>query len=307
MREFADAGPWRARRHEADSSRALGEFAMKWVRRIGAGLAIVVLVAVAVVYAGSEWIIRSSHAASLPKIAADRSPAGVAEGARFAGMVGCRGCHGDTGQGVMMADIPGVIHVVAPPIAQAASTYSDPELARLIRHGVKRDGTALFVMPITGHANIADDDLSKIMGWVRSLKPAPTDLKDGIGYGPLGRAAMLGGKLKPEIDLVNHAPAARPGDTGAYLAASVCGGCHAVHEPRVAHDDGRFVPALAAIGPAYDPAAFKRLLRTGIGLSPRDLGLMTRVSKGDLSNLTDAEMDAIHAYLGKEAGAANPE
>jgi cytochrome c553 len=280
---------------------------MRWVRRIGAGLAIVVLLAIAVVYAGSEWIIRSSRAAPLPQIVADRSPAGVAEGARFAGMVGCRGCHGETGQGDVMADIPGVIHIVAPPIARLASAYSDPELARLIRHGVKRDGSALFVMPISGHSQIADDDVAKIMGWVRSLRPAPSDLKDSIGYGPLGRAAMLGGKLKPEIDLANHAPTNRPNDTGAYLTVAVCGGCHTVHEPRVAHDDGRFVPALAAIGPAYDPVAFKRLLRTGVGLSPRDLGLMARVSKGDLSHLTDAEMDAIHAYLGKQAGAANPE
>jgi len=280
---------------------------MRWVRRAGAGLAIVMFLAVAVVYAGSQWIIRGNRAAPLPQIAADRSPAGVAEGARFAAMVGCRGCHGSTGQGVVMADIPGVIHIVAPPIAQIASIYSDPELARLIRHGVKRDGSALFVMPISGHSQIADDDLAKIMGWVRSLSPAPTDLNDRIGYGPLGRAAMLGGKLKPEIDAVNHAPASRPADTGAYLTVAVCGGCHAVHEPRVAHDDGRFVPALAAIAPAYDPVAFKRLLRTGVGLSPRDLGLMTRVSKDDLSHLTDAEMDAIHAYLDKQAGAANPE
>lgn len=277
---------------------------MRWVRRIAVGLLVLVLVAVGIVFGGSEWIIRRGHAAPLPAITADRSPAGIAEGGRMAFAVGCRGCHGPSGNGRLLEDIPGVVHLAAPALAPRIAAYSDGELARLIRFGVKRDGSAAFVMPIGGHQHIADDDLARIIGWLRTLKPSPADRSDTLSVGPMGRVGVLMGEVKPEVVVTASAPAKRPADAGGYLTDAVCGGCHALHEKQVAHDDGRPVPALAEIGPAYDLPAFTKLLRTGVGLQKRDLGLMGRVAKGDLSHLTDAEIAAIHAHLTRAAANA---
>jgi cytochrome c553 len=273
---------------------------MRWVKRIGLGLVALVVVALAIVYGGSEWTLRRGHSVALPQIAADRTPAGLAAGARFAAVMGCRGCHGPNGNGRLLVDVPGVIHAAAPALAPRVATYSDAELARLIRHGIKRDGTALYVMPIDGHARIADDDLARIIAWLRTLKPSPADRPDGLSFGPVGRLAVLTGGIKPQYKVGTEAPAHRPTDTGQYLVDSACGSCHALRQQREAHDDGRPVPALAQIGPAYDLPAFQRLLRTGKGLSPRDLGLMASVAKDDLSHLTDAEIAAIHRYLRSE-------
>jgi cytochrome c553 len=274
---------------------------MRWILRGLAALAGLILLVLVIVYAGSEWVIRKGHAVPLPAIAADRTPPGVAEGARLASALGCRGCHGPQGNGRLIAEVPGVIHVAPPALAPIVAGYSDGELARLIRHGIKRNGQGAFIMPVEGHSNVADADLARIIGWLRTLQPSAADRSDGLSFGPLGRLAVLTGKLKPEVSEAVHAPAKRPADTGRYIADTVCAGCHSLTEDRKAHDDQRRVPPLLEVGPAYDLAAFRKLLRTGVGLSQRDLGLMGRVSKGDLSHLTEDEVAALHAFLEAEA------
>lgn len=270
------------------------------------GLIVVVVLALAVVYAGSEWVLRKSYAAPLPKIAADRSPAGIAEGARLATIYGCRDCHGANGQGRVLFDAPPA-RVIPPPLASSIAAYSDAELARLIRHSVKRDGSSAFIMPPNGHARIADDDIAKLIGWMRTLKPSSQDVAERSSYRLLGRALLIAGAVEPSARPDATAPATRPADQGGYFAVSVCGGCHSLHAEEKAHDDGRPVPALAAIGAAYDDAAFTKLLRTGAGMTPRELGLMAAVSKSSLSHLTDAEIASIHAYLKGEAASAPPQ
>jgi mono/diheme cytochrome c family protein len=277
---------------------------MRWIVRGLVGLAAVLLLALAVVYGGSEWMMRKSYAAPLPQITADRTPAGIAEGGRLASALGCRGCHGPNGNGVLLADVPGVIHAATPPLAPAIAGYSDAELARLIHHGIKRDGRGVYLMPIDGHARIADEDVARIIGWLRTLKPSPADRTDALSFGPVGRFAILTGGIPHEVIERPLAAAKRPADSGRYIAETVCAGCHSLTEARKAHDDGRRVPPLLEVGPAYDLPAFRKLLRTGQGLTPRDLGLMKRVSKGDLSHLTDAEVATVHAYLRGEAARA---
>jgi uncharacterized protein YkwD len=56
---------------------------------------------------------------------------------------------------------------------------------------------------------------------------------------------------------------------------------------------------------AYDPAAFRTLMRTGVGMSHRDLGLMKEVATENLYALSDPEIAAIQAWLkSDEAGKA---
>ncbi|MES2443881.1 MAG: c-type cytochrome [Pseudomonadota bacterium] len=277
---------------------------MRMLKKIAIVVGAIIVLALVVIYAGSEWIIRSSHAVPAPQIAAERTPAGIAEGARLASALGCRGCHGPDGQGTLIVDVPMVLHVAPPALAPIAAQYSDAELARLIRFGVKRDGTATFVMPVEGHNGVADEDLARIIGWIRTLKPGAADRKDGLSFGPMGRAAILAGAIGPEVRQASRAQPRRSADMGAYIADTVCAGCHSLREERKAHDDGRRVPSLVEIAPAYDLPAFRKLLKTGVGLSPRDLGLMARVGKDDLSHLSDAEVAALHAYLQAEAARA---
>jgi hypothetical protein len=48
---------------------------------------------------------------------------------------------------------------------------------------------------------------------------------------------------------------------------------------------------------AYDPEAFTRLLRSGVALGGRQLGVMSQQARNNLAQLTDSEISALHSYL----------
>lgn len=51
------------------------------------------------------------------------------------------------------------------------------------------------------------------------------------------------------------------------------------------------------LGAGYELDAWHRLMREGKGISGRDLGLMSEVAVSRLVHLTDAEVDALYAFL----------
>ena len=66
---------------------------------------------------------------------------------------------------------------------------------------------------------------------------------------------------------------------------------------KLAPDGGKTTPALAEMAGAYSPEAFHKLMRTGVGMSNRDLGLMKMVATESASSFTDEEITAIQTYL----------
>lgn len=267
-------------------------------------IALAALVAVAIVagvalYGASEVVIRRGHAVAATPIAVPHDAASIAEGARLATLVGCPSCHGN-GKGVVWTPVDWKVGRIAPPaIARKIAGYADAEVARLIRHGVRRDGSTLFVMPTWSERYLADDDLGRVIAWARSLKPAPDDSLAESWWGPVARWRMLTGSMPQSVQFATVAPRTRPADVGPYFVHALCGECHAMH---VAQDkEGEAVPPLAPTAAAYDDASFHRLLRTGIATGGRKLGLMTTIVKENLHALSDGEITSIHRYLQREA------
>jgi len=277
------------------------------VKRIALGLIAIVVLAVIVLYAGSEWKMRRGYDVALTPIKVPHDAASVAEGARLAKITGCRDCHGANGGGGVLLKDPMVGTIAAPAFAGVAARYSDAELLRAIRHGVRRDGSSLFVMPTDAHTYLADDDAARIIAWIRSLKPLSGDSRETMRLGPIGRALVLTGKVPPSVHLPDVSARMRPADVGRYFVDVSCAACHKLHEQSQSHDGKQTVPALAPIVAAYDPTAFRALLRTGVGASKRDLGLMRTVAVGGLNALSDDEIAAIQAYLTAEAARVPPQ
>jgi cytochrome c553 len=271
------------------------------IKRIGLGLVAIVVLAVVVLYAGSEWRLRRGYDVALTPVAVPHDAASIAEGARLAKITGCRDCHGANGGGAVLLKDPMLGTIASPPFSQVAARYSDAELLRAIRHGVRRDGSALFIMPTDAHTYLADDDAARIIAWIRSLKAQPTDSRETMRLGPLGRGLVLAGQVRPSVQIPEVSAHTRPADVGKYFVDISCAACHKMHEPSPAHHGNQIVPALAPIAAAYDPAAFRTLLRTGVGASKRDLGLMRMVAVAGMHALTDEEIAAIQAYLAAEA------
>lgn len=280
------------------------------VRTLGALVAIAAaaaLLALGLIYARSEWIIRQPHHAALAAVPVPHDAASIAEGHRLATLVGCPSCHGSNndGKGAVWTPVDWKFGQIAPPaLARAIAPYSNAGLARLIRHGQMRNGASVFVMPAVSMTNLADDDVGRIIAWLRSLRPAKGDVTEPTWFGPLGRWQIVTGALKPSFQLEVLGPKQRPAEPGRYLAYAVCSECHSLTEPR--EREGQTVPPLAAAVAGYSLADFTRLMRTGVGAGGRDLGLMSIIAKENLHALTDGEIAAIHAEMTKEAGAAPP-
>lgn len=279
---------------------------MRWIVRGLLALVALALLAVVIVYAGSEWVIRQGHAVPSVNIAIPKDAASVAEGARMARIANCRDCHGANGEGKVLFEAPMLGRIAPPSLAKAAATMTDAELARAIRHGVKKDGSSLFIMPTYALGHLSDEDVGRIVAWIRTLKPGPKDSQATMSYGPLGRALILAGKLPPMASAATLSQPTRPANTGRYIADFACLACHKLDRDGTMEDGKTRVPALAPMVAAYDPAKLKRLLRTGVGTRP-DHGLMSVVARESFFVLTDQEIDQIQAYLKAEAIKAPPQ
>ena len=276
---------------------------MRWRTRILLGAMGLLAVAAGGFFGASEWTIRRRHAIEAEPLAADRSEAGVKEGARLVRVLGCLDCHGAAGQGKLLADQPLIGRLRAPALAPIVQRESDAVLARTLRHGVDRNGATLWAMP--ARATLADDDTARLLGFLRTLRPSSRDVSEVARFGPLGRLQILRGGLEPSVHAQITAPKHRPADTGAYFVGIVCAACHDLYQPRRIGPVA-VAPPLAYMAAAYDDDAFRRLLQTGRGMGPRDLGEMRQAAQTGLAWLSDDEITAIKAYLTRMAAEPPP-
>jgi mono/diheme cytochrome c family protein len=272
-----------------------------WVRRAVVVTAALAVLVATVVYAGSELVRRRTYDVPLPPLASHPGDAAaVARGARMARILGCYGgCHGKGVEGALFFSEPLVADLVAPNLTRVAATYSDADLARAIRHGVRQDGTGLFVMPSASFYHLSDDDFGDLLAFLRQ-QPRVAGYDGTTVIGPLGRVGLVSGKFKPTPALMDHdqprdggATAADPVARGRYLARVACTECHG--QALRGGLDGR-APSLAIVA-AYDLPTFTHLLRTGEALGRRQLPLMGGTARQRFANFTDAEIAALHAYL----------
>jgi cytochrome c553 len=263
-----------------------------------AAIAAVAGIGVAYVYIASQAVIARKYDAPLSGFRAPADEETIRRGERVAALVGCSNCHGPELEGTVMFDKPGVARVPAPNLTRLLKEYTDPELERLLRHGVKQDGTSLWIMPSNMFGHLTDDDLAAVVAYVRS-KPERDGVDAGVSIGPLGRLGVVMGTFKPaaaeiEPNLQRQAPdVSDPISHGRYLVMNACTECHGRKL-----EGWEFIKAPSlAIAAAYTEADLAKLLRTGAALGDRKLDLMSRISPVRFSSLSDVEVHAIHTYL----------
>ncbi|MGD9597148.1 MAG: hypothetical protein AB7G76_09505 [Steroidobacteraceae bacterium] len=125
-----------------------------------------------VIFGISEWKLYRPHDAPLVSLRVMGVP-DLIEGERMARIVGCwDGCHGRTGQGGH-EEIRGIIRHTAPTLSQAVPLYTDDELIRLIRYGLKRDGKSAIGMISYTFWALGDQDLANIIAHLRRQPALP--------------------------------------------------------------------------------------------------------------------------------------
>ncbi len=226
----------------------------------------------------------------------------IAEGERLARIRGCMdGCHGKDMQGQVFIDNPLMAKVIAPNLTRFAANHSDAELIKVIRYGVRTDGTSVWIMPSQMFFHLNDEELGAIIAFIRSVPV--TDGPDWeFSLGPLAMFAVSTGEFKAQASEVarqqTRFEVTDPGDPlqqGKYLALTVCTECHGQDLQGVTM--GEFSTPDLRVVHGYTLDEFVTLMRNGKPIGERELKLMAQVARSRFSHFTDSEIAHLHTYL----------
>jgi cytochrome c553 len=277
---------------------------LRWISIVLGTLVGLGIVAYAVVYFLSERMLRRTYEVPAVALSIPTDPASIMEGQRLATVHGCfSGCHGKGAEGDVLFDEPMIGRIVAPNLTAAVRQYSDAQIAVAVRRGVRPDGRSLMVMPAEVFAGMTDEDLGRIIAFLKSL-PLVTGPGPSVSIGPVGRLGLVSGRFKTEAQLIADAvppPEATDQEArfGRYLARTTCAECHGTNLRGASNPD--FSSPDLRIVAAYSPEAFAELMRTGVALGGRKLGVMGARARNNLSHLTEAEIAALYSYLHVQA------
>lgn len=266
--------------------------ALKW---IGIAVGAIVIVALLVIFGVSEYRWRETFDVPAAQVVIPSDSASLALGRHVFETRGCEGCHGQGLAGKVFLDDPKIARLVAPNVPRAIKAYSDADLVRLLRHGVRPNGRGVAAMPSAMFYHLDDTDLGALIAYVRSL-PEPETVLPATSIRLLARVGLVIGQYELEPHVVaRNRPRVRNGPDlaarGHYLAMSSCTECHGQQL-----QGGRTTPALSIVR-GYSAAEFARLMREGIPKDGRERPLMTRTARNRFSHFSDDEVHALYTFL----------
>jgi mono/diheme cytochrome c family protein len=237
------------------------------------------------------------------------------------GPAGCGNCHTPMGpQGFIMdQELAGRVVEENPAFTAVGSNltpagriaeWSDAELARAIREGIRPDGTLIGPpMPFAMYKGLGYDDLMSIVAFLRTLPPVENELPASVYNIPLPPA------YGPPVESVTPPPQGVTAEYGAYLAGPVahCMECHTPMGPQgplLDTDLGRggfefHGPWGTSVAPnitnhedglaGYTDDQVKAMITQGVHADGRQM--MPPMPYGYLARMTPEDLDAIVLYL----------
>lgn len=115
---------------------------------------------------------------------------------------------------------------ITPDKETGLGNWTDDEIARAIREGVRKDGTPLFpVMPYPAFAEMSDEDVQSIVVYLRTLTPIRNTPAERELIFPL--SVLVNTMPKPLTGPMPAHTASTPVERGGYLVKlATCEGCH---------------------------------------------------------------------------------
>ncbi|MGZ6014144.1 MAG: cytochrome c [Phenylobacterium sp.] len=238
----------------------------------------------------------TSTAAALPA-----RPA--AEGAHLAVIYGCTDCHGADLRGRPFPHPDPFREVTSANLTRKARIYSDADFDRVIRQGLTPAGYSVEFMPSNAFVHMDDAEVAALISYIRSL---PAGGADPVEWRPgwKGYWQLATGKFPPGQAFMADARRLAPRDVGPttaqgrHLTSVACSECHS--SDLTGQKGGP--PDLMIVG-SYDPADFRRLMKSGIAAGGRELPMMSPTARKRFSHFSDAEVEAIRLYLVARANA----
>jgi cytochrome c553 len=279
---------------------------LRWIRRTVYVLAGLLVLALATLYAMTEFRFRRHYDVTVQALTIPTDEASLARGKYLVDNVtNCHDCHGkDLGGKLIFDGGMMVARLTGPNLTRGkggiASQYSDTDWLRALKHGLRRDGTPLIIMPAQIFSGLTEPDMAAVIAYLKTLPSIDRDVPS-ISIGPMGRLlVMQEAKLIP-AQIVDHAKpliAAAPVELvarGEHLAGIA--GCRGCHNNDLTGGGGP-PPGGANITPVglgtWTKEDFFRALRTGRTPDNRQL---SESMPRPLGNMPDEDLDAIWAYL----------
>jgi cytochrome c553 len=274
--------------------------------------ALIVLAAVFYVkaYYNTELRMNKVYDVALQPIAIPTDSTQLAYGARLSVAKGCRDCHGEDMGGKIFIDDVALGRVVAKNLTKGVgglpTDHSVSDWVLALKHGIRKDGRPLLIMPAHEYALLSEPDMAAIIAYAQQLPKVDRELPDH-SLGPLARILTDMNELPllpaEMIDhsrsLIKEVKAEVSVDFGKYLTAA-CQGCH-----RENMQGGE------PIAPGFPPVAnisssgnlgkwteqqFITTLRTGKTPEGKILN-PTEMPWNMTKAYTDTELKAIYMYL----------
>jgi mono/diheme cytochrome c family protein len=290
------------------------------LKKLFLGLAVVVVLA-AVSGAAVAMFQASAFDASIDKVYAIAplelhavtDPVVVARGKHLVeSLGGCAECHGADLGGKPSEDLGPIGVVPAPNLTSGkggvGGRYTDGQLARVIRHGIKSSGKSVRFMPAQDVCWWPDEDLLALVSYLRSLPPVDRtsgEVRIGVLGKVLDRFDTVTLDVARRIDHNTARPKSLPAqptaEYGAMLARS-CTSCHGEHfsggpipgAPADLPVPANITPHATGIGSTTE-ADWNRLLDTGIKRNGQPLNPFMPIQMLRAMNAT--ERSALWTFL----------
>ncbi len=127
-----------------------------------------------------------------------------AEGERIFGFRGCLACHGKQLQGSVYLSDAALGQVIATNLTVGSGgvgrQYDDEDWVRAIRYGLRPDGTPLLFMPATEFYYLSDEDLGRVIAFIKSVPAVDNQL-------PASTLSLTGRAVMTLIDAITFVPA----------------------------------------------------------------------------------------------------
>jgi mono/diheme cytochrome c family protein len=293
-----------------------------WIKRIAVALAALagtaILVAAGAIIYGDRKMQRVVEVPPYPlKVSTD--VASIERGKYLFESRGCADCHGANGGGQLFIDDKKMgMRVAGPNITRSPSSaitgYTPADWERAIRHGLKRDGRPLMIMPSEDFARLTDVDTAALVAYIEQL-PAQPDGAPILELPLIVRALYGVGKVRDAASKIDHAlPPAQPVAEGVTVehGAYVAQGCKGCHGATLA---GGMIPGAppdwpaaakltgegSAMGRYANAQQFKSMMRNG--KRPDGSTVSPVMPFAALSKMSDVDTDALYLYLVSDAGA----
>lgn len=218
----------------------------------------------------------------------------VARGKHFATVWACTRCHGEDLSGMVIKNDPlsGMVPLLgtisAPNLTSGkggiASSYTDLDWVRAIRHGVMPEGEGEVLM--FDYSTMSDQDLGDLIAYLKQISAVDTNYPE-MSDGPILPIFVAAGLLPPAAYKIDHS-APRPADPspdatveyGEYLSA-VCTACH-----------GNLIGNTVK---AWKREEFVHTFQTGVLPDGKPFG--PTMSSNIFREMTDTELNALWLYF----------